>query len=691
MSAQATAVAYLALSGDAPGRQRSACARDGAERYRSLIELLAKAHGGSLTAVRPRGLALRFDTPDSALVCCLDILQRIEAEASLQSLPGIALDVLQGADDERNTSPLAEALASSADPGDLLLSASARSAMAADNGVSLQPVAAGAEQGQPVAAFRVVVSNGNAGPTAAERYRFAGFDLDAGRFELQRDGQPVPLEPLTFDLLLLLVRNAHRTITRDELFRRLWGGRIVSDTALSSQVKLLRRALGDCGREQRLIRTVQGRGFQFLPAVTLLGSDGGSDRDSAVPASPPAPAFTEAPSRPVVAVLPFENLSSDNSGLFFADWLTEDILNALSKHRWINVVARNPAFAFRHSTERLDVIAGQLGASHVVTGSVRKTVDRMRITAEAVEIRSLRRLWSDSFDVEISEIFDFQDEVCGMIASRLANELGVSELQRASRVGRENRGAWELYHLGMAEFYGFSAERNLRAQDFLRMAIRTQPDFAEPYSRLAYAIALEMVYFDGAVSQARLDDALELALRGLELDDRDAQAHFALGRLRLVRQEYDLAIDALEHALDLNPFLAVSHCGLGDSLAYEGRIEESVEHFERAIALSPHDPFRWAFYAYRSLAHLFGGDHETAARVARRAVQVPNAHFSAHANLLSALGHLGDTSQVDAARNALQRVRPDFSIEKARARLFYIKRPEHLDTYLEGLRRAGLR
>ncbi|MDF2096592.1 tetratricopeptide repeat protein [Aquibaculum arenosum] len=161
--------------------------------------------------------------------------------------------------------------------------------------------------------------------------------------------------------------------------------------------------------------------------------------------------------------------------------------------------------------------------------------------------------------------------------------------------------------------------------------------------------------------------------------------------LRLVRQEYDLAIDALEHALDLNPFLAVSHCGLGDSLVYEGRIEESVEHFERAIALSPHDPFRWAFYAYRSLAHLFGGDPETAARVARRAVQVPNAHFSAHANLLSALGHLGVTSQVAAARNALERVRPDFSLEKARARLFYIKRPEHLETYLEGLHRAGLR
>jgi tetratricopeptide (TPR) repeat protein len=222
------------------------------------------------------------------------------------------------------------------------------------------------------------------------------------------------------------------------------------------------------------------------------------------------------------------------------------------------------------------------------------------------------------------------------------------------------------------------------------MAIRVEPDFAEPYTRLAYAITLGMVYFEGEVSAARLDDALDLALRGLARDDRDPQGHFALGRVRLARQEYDLAIDALEHALELNPYLAVSHCGLGDSLAYEGRIDDSIRHFDRAIELSPHDPFVWAFHSYRSLAHLFGGDYEAAARAAGRAVQVPNAHYSAHANLLAALGHTGDRSRIERARTGLMRAYPGFTRELARRRLFFLKSREQLDRYLEGLARAGI-
>jgi tetratricopeptide (TPR) repeat protein len=326
----------------------------------------------------------------------------------------------------------------------------------------------------------------------------------------------------------------------------------------------------------------------------------------------------------------------------------------------------------------------------MVTGSVQRMGDRMRIYAEAVEIRSMRKVWSDTFMTDIAQVFDIQDDLCGTIAARLATELGVSEQQRARRLPRANRGAWELFHLGMSEFYKFSVESNRRAQEFLRMAIRAAPEFADPYTRLAYAITLNMVYFEGEVSQSRLDDALDLALRGIAIDDHDPQAHFALGRVRLARQEYDLAIDALELALDLNPYLAVAHCGLGDSLAYEGRIDESIRHFDRAVELSPHDPFRWAFHSYKSLAHLFDRDDEPAVRAALRAVQVPNAHYSAHANLLAALGHAGDRPRIERARSALLRAKPDFTLDLARGRLFYLKSRSQLERYLGGLTHAGI-
>ena len=641
---------------------------------RDLLETVLQRHGAVSVDWGRQGALAVFATALPTLRCALEL---VNMHAAPPSGARVGIDVPVDTSDTDAAKAVAQALAQKARVGEVLVSATARAAVRPAPGIALDthgPVEVPPAP-FPVTAFRA--RRAEAAGTSA-RLCFDDYALDPQRRTLHRGSAEVPLEPLTFDLLTLLATNTDRVVPRDEIFEHLWHGRIVSDTALSSQVKALRQALGDSGRAQHSIATVHGRGFRFLRPVTPQV------------AAVAQPAVQPEQARPLIAVLPFDNLSGDASGRVFADGVAEDILTALSKHRWIGVIARNPAFAFRGSADGLDVIAGQLGATHVVTGSLRKAGERVRVQAEAVEIRTMRRFWSDSFDLDLAQIFEFQDEICGTIAARLATDLGVSEQQKARSLPRANRGAWELYHLGMAEFYRFTADHNRRAQELLRMAIRAEPDFAEPYTRLAYAITLEMVYFEGRVSQARLDDALDLALQGLARDDRDPQGHFALGRVRLARQEYDLAIDALEHALDLNPHLALAHCGLGDSLAYEGRIDDSIRHFKRAIDLSPHDPFRWAFHSYRSLAHLFGDDPQAAARAAARAVQVPNAHYSAHANQLAALGYIGDRTRVAQARNALLRAKPGFSLDLARRHLFYLKRRNQLDRYLEGLTRGGI-
>ena len=665
---QTPAFAFVGLVHDLSDKQ--AAIQD-----RRLIETVLQRHEAQSLDWRRQGALAAFGTALSALRGAIELVNLLSA-GPVSARVGI--DVPVDTNDTDAAKAVAKALAQNARGGEVLVSATARAAVRPAPGIALDvhgPVEVPPAP-FPVTAFRAQRAGR---PETSACLCFDGFTLDPQRRTLHRDGVEVPLEPLTFDLLTLLATNTDRVVLRDEIFDHLWNGRIVSDTALSSQVKALRQALGDSGRAQHSITTVHGRGFRFLRPVTA--------QDAGAAAQPPVQSRL---TRPLIAVLPFDNLSGDASGRVFADGIAEDILTALSKHRWINVIARNPAFAFRNSTDGLDVIARQLGATHVVTGSLRKAGERVRIQAEAVESRTMQRFRSDSFDLDLAQVFEFQDEICGTIASRLATDLGVSEQQKARNLPRANRGAWELYHLGMAEFYRFTAERNRRAQELLRMAIRAEPDFAAPYTRLAYAITLEMVYFEGRVSQARLDDALDLALQGLARDDRDPQGHFALGRVRLARQEYDLAIDTLEHAINLNPYLALSHCGLGDSLAYEGRIDESIRHFQRAIDLSPHDPFRWAFHSYRSLAHLFGDDPEGAASAATSAVQVPNAHYSAHANLLAALGHIGDRARIARARGALQRAKPDFTRELARSRLFYLKSRNQLDRYLEGLTRAGI-
>ncbi len=507
--------------------------------------------------------------------------------------------------------------------------------------------------------------------------RFGSFELDPARFELRREGDLVPVEPRTFDLLQLLARNIGHTVTRDEIFSTVWQDRIVSDAALSSQIRAARRALGDDGNAQQMIATVHGRGFRLRA-------------QAAAPAETEAAPAAGRTGMPTVVVLPCASLDQDGRGTVLAQGITEDIITALSKTRWLRVIPRTTASALQRSAEDDADIVRKTGADYLVSGTVRRDGNRVRITVQTIDARDMRCIWSEGFDREMTDIFELQEEISRLVSARIATELGITEQSRAARQPRKNMGAWELYQLGSIEFGRFTTDSNLRCQRLMRQAIQQDPAFGSPYARLAYAMILEMVYFDGEIHRGRMDEALDLALRGVDCDDHDANAFFSLGRVRLARCEYELAIDALEEALRLNPCLAVCHCGLGDSLAYEGRLDEAIGWFQAAIDLSPHDPLRWAFMSYRSLAHLFRQEFDEAARWARRATQVPNAHYWANANLVAALGHLGDRRQADDAVEALLRARPGFTRRLAEERLFYLKDPAQLEIVLEGLRRAGI-
>ena len=237
------------------------------------------------------------------------------------------------------------------------------------------------------------------------------------------------------------------------------------------------------------------------------------------------------------------------------------------------MVARNPAFAFRNSTDSIHTIGKKLNAQYIVTGSVRKAGARFRITIQVIDSSTEHSVWSERSDRKMVDIFELQDEISELVAARIEAELGLEEQRKASKRPRKNRGAWDLYQVGTAEFYKFTQESNLKCQKLLRQSIELDPEFAGAHSRLAYAIVLGMVYFDAAPNSAVLDEALGMAKRAIKLDDQDANGYFTLGRVHLARREYDLAIEALQYALELNPSLAVAYCGLGDSLAYEGRID----------------------------------------------------------------------------------------------------------------------
>jgi TolB-like protein len=411
---------------------------------------------------------------------------------------------------------------------------------------------------------------------------------------------------------------------------------------------------------------------------------------TSAPAGPLAAPEPPAVRRPSIAVLPFDNMSGDPDQTHFADGIAEDIITALSRNRWLSVVARNSTFALRGRSADVRRVARELGATYVVEGSVRRAGDRVRITAQLIEGASGAHLWAERYDREVADMLAVQDEVAATIVARIEPELGAVERQRAESKPTASLDAWDSYHLGLSHMYRFDRGGNREAQRLFRRAIEHDPRFAAAHARLAYCMVLEMVYFDATPSPAALDEALRIARAAVALDDRDAFAHLAVARVHLARREYAEALARCETALALNPTLAQAHSALGDALSFAGRVRDAIPQFEESIRLSPQDPWRWAFLSYAALAHIFLGDDEKAVELSRAALRVSNCQYWVNAHLVAALGHLGRTDDAAAAIAELRRRKPDFSCRYAEQHLFYVARREQLDRYVDGLRKAGV-
>jgi TolB-like protein/class 3 adenylate cyclase len=673
-----------------------ACLRDVRE---DIIGPAVSSHSGTTIKVMGDGTLIRFGSVVDALSCATDIQAAIRRRnvaagggTTLTFRAALHLGdvVVEGDDIYGDGVNVAARLEELAQPGGIVISKQVRDHITGNVPVDFIPMGEMALKniGRPIEVFRVDMEEPEKTGDTANKIRFGDYEIDTAMFELRHLGNRIPMEPQAFDILALLARNPGRIVSKDEIFKAIWNDRIVSDAALSSQIKAARRAVGDSGSEQKVIATVHGRGFRFV--APLLDQAAAPKPKPLINAPEVVDAIDTISSRPSVAVLPFVNMNRDQSEDYLADGISEDIITALARNRWLTVVARNPAFSFRNSADGLRIIGQKLGARYLLTGSVRKAGTRYRITVEVVDAETEHSVWSERFDRDGVDIFDLQDEIAALVACRIETELGLAEQQKAVRTPRPNRGTWELYQLGVAEFYKFTPEANLRAQDYLRRAIELDETFAAAHARLAYAIILSMIYFDADTDSHLMDEAMGAARKAIQLDDQDANSYFTLGRVHLARQEYVLAIEALENALELNPCLAVTYCGLGDSLAYEGRLDEAIAQFDMAIRLSPHDPFRWAFYSYRSITHLFRGEYMEAAEWARRSIRVPNAQYWAWAHLVAAVGHLGDPQDIAAARTDLMRVKPDFTIEFAKERLFYLKLESQIQTYVEGLSKSGI-
>ena len=520
------------------------------------------------------------------------------------------------------------------------------------------------------------------------RYR---FELPAGR--LWAGKRELRLTPKAAAVLGALVARSGEPVSKETLFASVWPRTVVSDDALTSCIQELRRILADDPKQPRFIETRHRRGYRFvadvLPVPDEAGADAVPDKKARSHAQG-ARRSSNVGGKATVAVLPFDNMSGDPEQEYFSDGITEDIITALSRHRTLLVIARGSTFAFKGHGTDVRRVGAELGADYVVEGSVGKIGRFVRIRTRLVETEGGRCVWAEQYDRDLQEIFEVQDEIVSIIAARIEPEVGIAERVRVARKSQRALRAWDLFHLGSKSFYKFTPEDNLQAQQLFRRAIELDPTLAQAYAWLSYAMVLGMVYFDAAPDEDQLNEAVNIARKGIAQDDLDALIHFTCGRALLARKAYQDALAELESAVELNPNLAVVYCGLGDSLAYEGRFTEAIPYFEKAINLSPHDPQRWAFYSYRALAHLLAREFDQAAEWAHKATRIPNCHYWPFAHRVAALGHLQCAGELPGALAELMQRQPEFTCTFARQRLFYIKQPAHVELYLQGLRASGI-
>lgn len=503
-----------------------------------------------------------------------------------------------------------------------------------------------------------------------ETFRFGRFELHPSQRLLLVDGNTAALGGRAFDVLLALVEHRDRVVTGKQLFEWIWPGLVVEENNLRQQIAALRRVLGEGA-----IATVPGRGYRFvLPFDSADGQGVRRGRHD----------------RAVVAVLPFTNLSGDSSQDYFSDAITHDIISGLSRHRWLTVLGRNATFGYRGPAPDLERLQRELGASYVVQGSVRRAASRIRVSAELIDLENMNACWTDRYDRELEQVFEVQDEITDMLVARLEPEIGQIERQRVARARRTDLRAWDCYHLGVAHFYRFTATDNVEAQRLLQRSRELDPQFGEAHAWWAYARVMGMIYWDVEPDQRGLDEALAAAQQALLLDERNALFYALKARVQLARQEYASAQSGNEIAIGLNPTLAAAHCGLADTLAYEGRYDEAMSSFCRAIALSPRDPQRWAFFTYGALALIFKGEYEQAVQWTLRAQEIPNCQYWAIAHQAVALACMDRTEEARAAVARLRTAQPGFSLAFADRKLFYVRNAGQRQVYLDGLKRAGV-
>lgn len=583
------------------------------------------------------------------------------------------------------------------------------------------------------------------GQIAAKRLRFDRYVLDLDRGCLLLDGSEITLRPKTFAVLLYLIDNSGRLVSKDDLFAAVWPNLAVTDDTLVQSIGELRKALGDDG--SRLIKTIPRRGYRFESAVstsapagasvTDVSPDSAASRDGAQASKPTIPARTwtlsttaltgrrgglvaavtlvfllvaaallagrpdwrfsgtprsgekfsrtvEASAKPAIAILPLANRSDDAARDYFADGLTQDIINALGRFPELTVMSWNAVFPYKGRPENPPEIARSLAVRYQVEGSVRQTGDRVRVNAQLVDANG-QVLWSASFDEALADLFALQDKITTQIAGTLAIRVRQIEQGRVQTKPTDSLEAYDYVLRARPALQRPARAGIVEARVLLRRAIEIDQNYAAAYAALAetYFAAVSMGWAESPT--VFMSRAEEMANKALSLDDSDVRAHIILGRIHIFYHRYEEAKAELDHAIAINPSDANALAGRGNILMWSGQTDAAIETLELAQRIDPElNPLdRMAL----SLAYYLKGRYDAAIEQADLNLRkTTGANFS-RVVLAAAYAQLGRSDDAARVVTAINRIDPTFDGREFGTKFLSAADLEHLR---DGLRKAGL-
>ena len=516
---------------------------------------------------------------------------------------------------------------------------------------------------------------------SGDHVSFGRFRLDLGRRELSRDGVPVHLSVRALDILCELVAAKGSVVTKDELMAGVWHGLVVEESNIHVHVSGLRKALDEGAGGHSYVVTVPGRGYRFIGL------------------QPPPPAAKDEadslqslslPDRPSIAVLPFANLSDDPAQEYFADGMVEDIITALSRMRWLFVIARNSSFTYKGRVVDVKQVGRELGVRYVLEGSVRKAANRVRITGQLIDTATGAHLWADRFDGKLKDIFDLQDEVTASVVSAIAPKLEQAEIARSKQKPTESLDSYDYFLRGLASVYQWTREGIDEALKLFYRAIELDPNFATAHGMAAWCYIWRQANGWTTERKQEVAETTRLARRVAESGKDDAVA-LAYGGLALAYVAGDLEGGAalINRALVLNPNLTAAWYASGWVKDFLGDTDLAIEHLAKAMRLSPLDPLMFMMQSLTGLAHFVAGRYAEGSRWAAKAVREQPYYIGALRNLAANCALSGRLDEAREAITQARRLDPDLRLSNLKDRIGPF-RPTDYVRFVEGLRLAGL-